>query len=102
MISLGPAMLHDNEGPGADNRFAVAGAVWRPEAASGLAGGCPGELDSSTRAFLPTAVAPMTAAAATALSRLTCSPSRAADQPSVRAGWAIWSRPTRATPPMAI
>jgi hypothetical protein len=56
----------------------------------------------STRAFLPIAEAAMTAAAAAALNQPTCSPSSSADQPSVSAGCAIWSRPIRATPPIAI
>jgi hypothetical protein len=59
----------------------IATAFPRASLASGVA--------VSTRAFLPTAVAAMTAAAAPALSRLTCSPSSSADQPSVSAPRAL-------------
>jgi hypothetical protein len=49
----------------------------------------------------PAAVTAITAAAASPVSRLTCSPSSSADQIRVRAGWASCRRPTRATPPRA-
>src|SRR5258707_4933085 len=52
----------------------------------------------STRAFLPTAAAMMTAAAAAAVSQPTCSPGSRADHPRLSARLAACSRPPRPTP----